>query len=570
MNNSSRSYLKLTTAAHSAFATSNSSSTNTAVFEMQVKHLVLAGASLLLIRVINTFIIKPLRYRLKSRRLGCGFVPIEPTRWPLGIDSVRRALKADKEQRTPDFVAARFEATGRHTWGLSLLGTFNIITADPRNVQAILATQFEDFIMGTARRTNLKTALGRSIFAVDGKAWQRARETMRPIFSRENISRLELLEEHVQTMLKIIETKEHGLAGDDEGRVWSEPVSLAALLPRLTMDSATELFLGHSTHSLEALLSKERQGSHRIHDGDDSFGHAFERMLAILGVRMRLRGLYWLYGDKELNRCIKTLHDFVDSAIDAADQARNQGLSQLRYDFLESLRSRCSDRAEVREQVLGLLAAGRDTTASLTAWVFYCLVRSPRVCKKLRETILATFGPYSSTVERKITFEKLKSCSYLQHVMSETLRLHSVVPFNSRCTVRDTTLPTGGGPDGTLPVFVPKGTEVNFSTHVLHRRKDLWGEDADEFVPERWEKKRPGTTWQYIPFNGGPRICIGQQFALTEAGYVLVRMMQRYDLIEGLDVDLERDWHNFTIVCSPGSPAAREAAVMCRLRLAIE
>ena len=49
-----------------------------------------------------------------------------------------------------------------------------------------------------------------------------------------------------------------------------------------------------------------------------------------------------------------------------------------------------------------------------------------------------------------------------------------------------------------------------------------------------------------------------------------MRMMQRYDLIEGLDVDLERDWHNFTIVCSPGSPAAREAAVMCRLRLAIE
>ena len=97
-----------------------------------------------------------------------------------------------------------------------------------------------------------------------------------------------------------------------------------------------------------------------------------------------------------------------------------------------------------------------------------------------------------------------------------------------------------------MPVFVPKGTEVNFSTHVLHRRKDLWGEDAHDFVP------------------------IGQQFALTEAGYVLVRMLQRYDIIEGLDVDVKRDWHNFTVVCSPGSPVARDAAVMCRLRVAVE
>ncbi|KAE8834905.1 hypothetical protein PTNB85_06238 [Pyrenophora teres f. teres] len=459
---------------------------------------------------------------------------------------------------------------GRYTWGISVLGTSNFITAEPRNVQALLATQFDDFIMGKARRTNLKTALGRSIFAVDGKAWHRARETMRPIFSRENVSRLELLEEHVQTMMQIIETRDKGLTTDDEGRAWSAPVSLATLLPRLTMDSATELFLGQSTHSLRTLLAEQQQKNCKIQHDEDSFDHAFERMLAILGTRMRLRSLYWLYGNKDLNKCIKTLHAFVDSAIDAADQARQQGSSQLRYDFLESLRARCPDRIEVHEQVLGLLAAGRDTTASLTAWVFYCIVRHPKVYKKLRETILETFGPHSTTVGKIITFEKLKGCTYLQHVMSETLRLHSVVPFNSRCAARDTTLPTGGGPDGTMPVFVPKGTEVNFSTHVLHRRKDLWGEDANEFVPERWERKRPGMAWQYVPFNGGPRICIGQQFALTEVGYVLVRMIQRYDVIDGLDIDMKRDWHNFTIVCSPGSPVTRDAAVMCRLRVALE
>jgi cytochrome P450 len=524
----------------------------------------LTAGLLAFLRFANTFIVKPLQNRLKSRRLGCGPVPVEPKRWPLGIDVVRRGLQADREQRTPDFVTARFEAMGRYTWGLSLLGTSNLITAEPRNVQALLATQFDDFIMGSARRTNLKTVLGRSIFAVDGKAWHSARETMRPLFSRENVSRLELLEQHVKVMLRIIETRNRGLTTDSEGRAWSSPVSLATLLPCLTMDSATELFLGQSTHSLSAMLTEQHQ------DEEDTFNHAFEHMLGILGTRMRLRNLYWLYGNSELKTCVKTLHNFVDRAMDSADQARDQGSSQIRYDFLESLRTRCIDRAEVREQVLGLLAAGRDTTASLIAWVLYCLVRHPRVYERLRRTVLENFGTFSTISHETITFEKLKACGYLQHIMSETLRLHSVVPFNSRCARRDTTLPTGGGLDGTLPVFVPKGTEVNFSTHVLHRRKDLWGEDADEFVPERWEKKRPGTTWQYVPFNGGPRICIGQQFALTEAGYVLVRMVQRYDVIEGLDIDVERDWHNFTIVCSPGSPVDRDAAVLCKLRVAVD
>lgn len=65
----------------------------------------------------------------------------------------------------------------------------------------------------------------------------------------------------------------------------------------------------------------------------------------------------------------------------------------------------------------------------------------------------------------------------------------------------------------------------------MHHRTDLWGPDAEEFRPERWEKRRPG--WDYLPFNGGPRICIGQQFALTEIAYVVARIMQRVDDIDG-------------------------------------
>jgi cytochrome P450 len=67
----------------------------------------------------------------------------------------------------------------------------------------------------------------------------------------------------------------------------------------------------------------------------------------------------------------------------------------------------------------------------------------------------------------------------------------------------------------------------------MHRRKDLYGEDANEYRPERWETLRPG--WEYLPFNGGPRICLGQQYALTEAGYVTSRLCQEFKKVESRD-----------------------------------
>ena len=80
-----------------------------------------------------------------------------------------------------------------------------------------------------------------------------------------------------------------------------------------------------------------------------------------------------------------------------------------------------------------------------------------------------------------------------------------------------------------------KGTIVAYWTYAMHRRRDIYGEDADEFRPERWETLRPG--WEYLPFNGGPRICIGQQYALTEAAYVSVRLLQEFSKVESRDPD---------------------------------
>jgi cytochrome P450 len=117
------------------------------------------------------------------------------------------------------------------------------------------------------------------------------------------------------------------------------------------------------------------------------------------------------------------------------------------------------------------------------------------------------------------------------------LRLYPVVPLNSRFAKQNTTLPRGGGPDGKSPVFIKKGAPVSYSVYSMHRREDIYGPDAKEFKPERWKTLRSG--WGYLPFNGGPRICVGQQFALTEAGYTTVRLMQQFESCEARDA---RPW----------------------------
>ena len=88
----------------------------------------------------------------------------------------------------------------------------------------------------------------------------------------------------------------------------------------------------------------------------------------------------------------------------------------------------------------------------------------------------------------------------------------------------------------------------------MHRRKDFYGEDAEDFKPERWEKLRPG--WEYLPFNGGPRICIGQQYALSEASYTTVRLLQEFKTIESRDDQPWTEWLTLTCTSLNGAKVA--------------
>ncbi|GME37041.1 Cytochrome P450 [Neofusicoccum parvum] len=153
------------------------------------------------------------------------------------------------------------------------------------------------------------------------------------------------------------------------------------------------------------------------------------------------------------------------------------------YVFLNALAAQTRDPIELRNQLLNILLAGRDTTASLLSWLFLLLAKHPDIYIKLRRSVVEDFGTYAAPEE--ITYTGLKNCSYLQHTIAE---------------------------------------------------------------PERWQGRKVG--WEYLPFNGGPRIYIGQEFTLTEASYVVVRLLQRFDMVEGVGV-VEPFKHGLTLTDCP-------------------
>ena len=114
------------------------------------------------------------------------------------------------------------------------------------------------------------------------------------------------------------------------------------------------------------------------------------------------------------------------------------------------------------------------------------------------------------------------------------LRFLPVFPWLTRIALNDTVLPVGGGPDGKASVFVPKGSLFETSFYVLHRNTDIWGPTAGVFNPDRWDSHKPGA-WEYLPFSGGLRACPGRGKALTEASFVVARLVGEFESMVQVD-----------------------------------
>ncbi|TVY31590.1 Cytochrome P450 [Lachnellula subtilissima] len=321
---------------------------------------------------------------------------------------------------------------------------------------------------------------------------------------------------------------------------WMESVDLGVLFFRLTLDSATEFLFETSVDSQLDVFP----GHGMLHSeagAPNSSGFA--------------TALYWIFSPNSFMKNCKICHDFVDDFVRLAlaknpweKQQRLAGAAE-KYFCLDALATQTRDPVELRTQALSLLLAGRDTTASHLSWLFLRLSQDPVRYKKLRDIIIGEFGTYDKP--SGITFSQLKDCRYLQPCNNEVLRLHPAVPVNARTANKDTSIPRGGGQDGLSPIFIPKRMAVEYSVHAMRYRADIWGPDVERFKPERWEGRKLG--WEYLPFNGGPRICLGQQFSLTAASYVIVRLLQRFDQMEYLGKDPVIR-HNLALTNSPADP----------------
>ncbi|EEQ31785.1 n-alkane inducible cytochrome P-450 [Microsporum canis CBS 113480] len=356
--------------------------------------------------------------------------------------------------------------------------------------------------------------------------WEHSRSMLRPNFSRSQIADLNMFERHVRELIELIPTD-------------GSTVDLQNLFFGMTLDSATEFLFGESASTLSGHRSTAPKG--------DIFGQSFDYCTGYIGRRVRV-GLPTAFASGKYKQGVRDVHTFADHYVKKGIERYNSrekgadGTDEAgRYVFLDELVKETQDPLVLRSELMNILLAGRDTTASLLTLFWNTVSKRQDVWEKLQAEIQTLDGRIPS-------FEEIKELKYLRYTMNEgaVLRLYPVVPGNARSAIRDTILPCGGGPDGQSPVFVPKGTSVVYSAFSMHRRTDIYGPDALEFKPERWETLRPG--WGYLPFNGGPRICLGQQFALTEASYATVRLMQRFRTIESRD---PHPWTELlTVTCS--------------------
>jgi cytochrome P450 len=237
------------------------------------------------------------------------------------------------------------------------------------------------------------------------------------------------------------------------------------------------------------------------------------------------------------NNAIQQLIEFSDFYVDKYldyDMEELEKLTQgagTAHVFLFEVLKYTRDRKYLNTQLMSLVAAARDTTTSSLTWILYYLSRHPEIFEKLGSEILSTFGAGTEDDIQALTVESVKKCNYLRNVISETMRLRPAVPINIRQAKVDTTLPLGGGKDGQSPLFVRKGTTMFLNMYYTYRRKDIWGEDALHYNPDRWHnlKTKP---WSFSPFSGGPRACLGQQYAMTEIYYTIIRFCQTFERLE--------------------------------------
>lgn len=403
------------------------------------------------------------------------------------------------------------------------------VTCDPKNVEHILKTRFENYPKGPNWQAVFHDLLGDGIFNSDGHTWLFQRKTAALEFTTRTLR--QAMARWVNRAIKsrfcpILESAQRQ----------AKPVDLQDILLRLTFDNICGLTFGKDPHSLAPQLPK------------NDFAMAFDRATEATLGRFILPNFIWklkkwlrLGNEVTLTQSLEHTNQYLTNIIETrklellSNQHRDNNEATTPHD---DLLSRFMKKKEsysdtfLQNVALNFILAGRDTSSVALSWFFWLVSQNPRVEEKILTEIctvlMKTRGKETSTwTEEPLGFEEVDQLIYLKAALSETLRLYPSVPQDSKHVINDDVLPTGE--------FVPGGSSITYSIYSIGRMKFIWGEDCLEFKPERWlsqdgNKIEIQNTFKFVAFNAGPRICLGKDLAYLQMKSIAAAVLLRHRL----------------------------------------
>lgn len=366
-----------------------------------------------------------------------------------------------------------------------------LLVSDPDAIEEVLITKSREFIKHFGLQQT-KQLLGNGLLNSEGEFWLRQRRLAQPAFHRDRIQ---------QYGRDMIDHARRMLAGWKDG----DRRDLVVEMMELTLKIAAKTLFDAEETGDAAVIRDQLAMSIRLFN--ERFislirmplGWPTPRNLKMRAVTRRLDEIIRKYIERRRCEGVGDRHDLLSLLLHARDEAGDgTGMTDK----------------QLRDEVMTLFLAGQETTALALSWTWYLLAEHPEVENKLIAELRDALG------DRPLTVEDVPRLKYAEAVMFESMRLHPPAYILGREAIRDTTV--GGH-------RVPKGWTVFMAQSVLHR-DPRWWDQPNEFRPERW---LDGSTkdlpkFAYFPFGGGPRVCIGNTFAMMETIVVLAEVARRF------------------------------------------
>ena len=423
--------------------------------------------------------------------MGDCFPPGPPASGPLGsLPDIRRDRLGLLIKSVHDYgEVVHFRMLNRHV----------VLLANPDHVRHVFQDNYRNYSKQTPGFRVLRAFLRNGLLTNEGDQWLRQRRIAQPAFHHERIA----------AFAKIMTTATTELADRWDGDKVLE-TNLTADMMRLTLRIVGETLL-----STDVTHEADRVGQ--------ALTVALRSANRAVGSIVDIPQWVPTPANIRLRRALAALDDVVYEIISQRRHEANETgdlLSMLMDARDEETGEAMSDR-QLRDEAMTIFLAGHETTAVALGWTWYLLSKYPAVAQRLRDELIDVLGG------RPPSFYDLPRLAYTEQVIKESMRLYPPAWIISRCAIGSDRI---GGYD-----ILPR-TIIFASPYVTHRLPRLW-ENPEGFEPGRFDHDRVESLppFAYFPFGGGPRQCIGNNFAMMEMVLVIATLAQRYrlDLVPG-------------------------------------